>query len=504
MFLTWSSRFANGYAHFLSNESRSSTLRPVGRHHGRKGADMLDSVLLWIDKNQKRWLGDLKSWLAIPSVSAQPEHKADVRAAAEWALYALKTIGLEAKLIETPGHPCVLATTPQALAEPGAPHILLYGHFDVQPAEPLDLWTSPPFGAATVDGKIVARGACDDKGQVHAHLAALLAWREINQKLPCRVTVLLEGEEEVGSTNFMGVVRANAELLKTAETVIISDSAQFAPGVPAITYGLRGLVYFELTLTAANSDLHSGVYGGAVPNAAQILIDVLAKLHDGDNRITVPGFYDAVQDVTEIEKKQWATLPASDETLAKELGLSGPGALRGEKGYSSMARRWARPTLEINGLTSGYQGAGAKTVLPAIASAKFSCRLVPDQTPADIAKKVRAYVESLIPAGITVKLVEHGAGSPPAITPMHSRAAQAAAAAVEIGFGKAPVFVRDGGSIPVVTWLKDSLGLDTVMVGFGLPTDNIHAPNEKLDLENYFGGIKTAAALYDELGKMRK
>lgn len=467
---------------------------------------MLDTVLIWIGKNEKRWLHDLKGWLAIPSVSAQPEHKGDMLLAAEWAVERCKGLGMEARVIATPGHPCVLATTPEGMCPKGAPHVLLYGHYDVQPPEPLELWESEPFKAtvkATPNGDVLAaRGACDDKGQVHCHLAALQAWKEINQGFPCRVSILLEGEEEIGSPNLMGVVRAHADLLRTAKTLLISDSNQFSLGVPAITVGLRGLVYFQITVLAANTDLHSGMYGGAVANAANVLVEVLAKLHDGQGRVTIPGFYEDVLSVSVEEARMWEGLPFSEAAYLEKLGLR---ATFGEAGFSTLARQWARPTLDINGLTSGYQGVGAKTVLPCLASAKVSCRLVPNQQPAKIAAAFKSHVTKLLKeafgeaAVITVE--EIGAGSPPALTPTDSAAMRAASRAVETGFGKKPVFTREGGSIPVVNWFKETLGLDTIMVGFGLPDDKIHAPNEKLDLVNYFAGIRTAAALYEELGK---
>lgn len=465
---------------------------------------MLDAALLWADKNKKRFLGDLQQWLAIPSVSAQAAHKDDVRAAAEWAMFYLRTLGMQARLVDTPGHPCVLATTPDALCPKDAPHVLLYGHYDVQPPEPMDLWTSPPFAGEVRNNAIIARGACDDKGQVHCHMAALTCWKEINEGFPCRVTVLLEGEEEVGSPNLMGVVNAHKDLLASARTLIISDSAQFARGLPAITYGLRGLVYFQLRVKGANTDLHSGQYGGAVANPAHVLVDILGKLHDAQGRIAVPGFYDDVLPLTDEERAAWQKLPFSDDKMKAELGI---GDTFGEAGYSTLERKWGRPTLEINGLTSGYQGPGAKTVLPNEASAKVSCRLVPNQDPRDIAHKLETYLNTLAnPYGnaVTLEVQELGAGSPAGLTPMDSPAMQAAAEALEIGMGHRPVLIREGGSIPVVSWFKQALNLDTVMVGFGLPDDRIHAPNEKLELDCYYGGIKTAVALYDKLAERLK
>jgi len=456
---------------------------------------MLDAVLLWIKRNEKNSLADVKTWLAIPSVSTQPDHDQDTRAAAEWAVLNLRTIGLDTQLIETPRHPCVLATTPPALHPPGAPHVLLYGHYDVQPAEPLDQWVSPPFTPTVRDGKLFARGACDDKGQVHCHLAALLAWRQINGQLPCRLTVLLEGEEEIGSSNLMAVVQAHRDLLASARTLIISDVNQFAPGVPALVYGLRGLAGAELRLRGPNTDLHSGMYGGTVRNPANALATLIAGLHDKNGHITIPGFYDDVRPLTALELEQWAALPFSETDYARELGVP---ELWGEAGFSTLARKWARPTLDVNGLTSGYQGPGGKTVLPAVASAKITMRLVPDQNPQKILDLFAAHVQRLTPSGVTLEVERHGE-SPPALTPMDSPAMTAAAEALEIGFGKRPVFMREGGSIPVVSWFKDALGLDTVMVGFGLPDDHIHAPNEKLDLDCYCNGIRTAAALYERL-----
>ncbi|MEI7766952.1 MAG: dipeptidase [Phycisphaerae bacterium] len=459
---------------------------------------MLDTVLIWISRNHKRWQGDLEKWLSIPSVSAQEAHAGDVREAAEWAEDYLRNIGLKVEIIATPRHPVILATTPAELAEPGAPEVLLYGHYDVQPPEPLDLWQSPPFKPTVRDGKLYARGANDDKGQVHAHLAAMLAWREINQKLPVRMTVLLEGEEEIGSPNLMAVVQAHAAQLRACKTLIISDGNQFAKGVPSIIYGLRGLVYAELTVTTANTDLHSGQFGGAVANPANALARIIAQLHDEQNRVTVPGFYTDVRPLTDTERAAWRQLPFDEAKFAGDLGVP---AVTGEAGYSTLERLWGRPTLDVNGLTSGYQGPGAKTVLPCRASCKVSMRLVPDQAPAAIMAAFDAHVQSLAPAGTKVEVHWHGPGSPPALTAVTGPAIAAAQRAITTGYGIAPVLCREGGSIPVVTWFQQALGLEAVMIGFGLPDDRIHAPNEKIDLDGYFGGIRTAAALYEELGQ---
>lgn len=460
---------------------------------------MLDSVLLWIEKNRSLWLHDLKAWLAIPSVSAKPEHDADIQAAAQWAAYYLRGAGMDATLVKTARHPCVLATTPDGLCPPDAPHILFYGHYDVQPAEPLQLWTSPPFTATVRDGKLFARGASDDKGQAFCHLAALAAWKQIAYELPVRLSVLLEGEEEIGSPNLRAVIAENADRLASARTLIISDSSQFAPGVPAITTGLRGLVYYELTITGANTDLHSGIYGGAVANPANALSHILGQLHDARGRVTIPGFYDDVRLPEPELRAMWKSLPFDESSLVKELGVP---ELFGEAGFTTLERRWCRPTLDINGLTSGYQGSGAKTVLPATASAKLSMRLVPDQDAIAIAEAFEKHIRHLAPAGVTINL-ERLSASPAALTPANSPAIAAAVEACEEGMGKKPVFVREGGSIPVVTWFKEMLGIDSVLLGFGLPDDNLHAPNEKLDLDCFYAGIRTAAALYDRLGKMK-
>lgn len=462
---------------------------------------LLDTVLLWADKNRSRWLHDLKSFLSIPSISAQPEQAQYVMAAAEWASDYLRTLGMTVEIVSTAGHPCVVATTPEGLYPPGAPHILIYGHYDVQPPEPLELWTSPPFTPTVRGEELFARGASDDKGQVHCHLAALSAWKEINHGFPCRITLLLEGEEEIGSPNLMTVVNAQRELLKDAKVLLISDTNIFADGVPSITYGLRGLSGVEFALHGAKTDLHSGQYGGTIANPAHALCEMVAKLHDSAGRITVPGFYEGVLPLTDTERVMWKQLPHDDVRYAAELGVKG---LFGEAGFSTLERKWARPTLEVNGLTSGYQGAGGKTVLPNRASVKITCRLVPNQDPEKVGDALVAYLQSLVPPGVTFELMSRSTGSPPAITPIDSVAMAAASDAMEMAFGRKPVFQREGGSIPVIAWFKQALNIDTVLLGFGLPDDRIHAPNEKFDLRYYYGGIKCCAALYDLLAQRLK
>jgi acetylornithine deacetylase/succinyl-diaminopimelate desuccinylase-like protein len=458
---------------------------------------MLESVLVWIEKNKHSWLGDVKQWLSLPSISADPAHIADVAAAADWVLYYLRGAGLKSTLIPTAGHPCVLAITPDELCPAGAPHVLLYGHYDVQPPEPLEKWITPPFTPTVRERKIFARGASDDKGQVFCHLAALTAWKQIAQEIPVRLTVLLEGEEEIGSINLRQVIQTHADHLKSARTLIISDSSQFAPGIPAITCGLRGLVYYQVNMQGAKEDLHSGVYGGAVANPANALTQMLGRLHDASGRITIPDFYDDVVDPEPELRRQWAALPFNEQEFARSLGVE---ELFGETGFTTLERRGCRPTLDINGLTSGYQGPGAKTVLPCAASAKVSMRLVPNQNPQKIADAFENYLRQIKPPGVTLHL-ERLSASAAVLTPVNSPAITAAAEAIEIGLGKKPVFVREGGSIPVVTWFKELLGIDAVLLGFGLPDDNLHAPNEKFELDCFYGGIRTAAALYDRLGK---
>ena len=458
---------------------------------------MLDSVLIWADKNRGRWLEDLRQWLAIPSVSAQKSHDADVAAAAEWAMFNLRGIGLTAELISTAGHPCVYATTPVGLCPPHAPHILFYGHYDVQPAQMEDGWHTPPFTPTVKNGDLIARGSSDDKGQVHAHLAALLAWREIASELPVRLTVLLEGEEEIGSLNLRTVIEQRKDQLKSAQALVISDCTQFAPGVPALTCGLRGLIYYQIDVQGPKTDLHSGLFGGAVANPASALVEMLARLHDSQGRVSLPGFYDDVLDVEDTLRQQWRRLPFTEAQFARQAGIT---TAFGESGYTTLERQWIRPALDINGLSSGYQGPGAKTVLPGTASAKLSMRLVPSQNPQKIAAAFETFIQQITPPGVTVHLTAMGA-SPAALTPTDSPAMQAAAEALKIGFGQDPVYVRDGGSIPVVGWFKQLLNLDAVMLGFGLPDDHIHGPDEKLNLECYYAGIRTAAALYDNLGK---
>ena len=465
---------------------------------------MLDRVLAAIDLRKQASLDGLKEFLRIPSVSTKPEHAADLKRCAAWLADQLRECKLTPTVhptgtAEHPGHPIVVARNAHV---PGRPTVLMYGHYDVQPPEPLELWTSPAFEPtvrADENGydAVYARGAVDDKGQVWCHVEALRAWAA-EGGVPVNLTLLIEGEEEIGSDHLETFVRANPELLK-ADVAVISDTDQFARGVPAITYGLRGLAYLELFVTGPDHDLHSGMYGGSVPNPANVLCQLVASLHDADGRVNIPGFYDKVIPLSAEEGAAWAELPTDEATLARAVGIPFG---NGEPGYSTLERRWARPTLDVNGITTGYQGPGAKTVIPSKASAKISMRLVPGQDAAEIPKLFEAAVRARAPKNVTIEVVDHGS-SPAALTPHDSPAVALANEAVEIGFGKKPTLMRGGGSIPVVGLLKRVLGIDTLLIGFGLPDDRVHSPNEKFDLDALHKGTRTAAALYAELATLK-
>jgi acetylornithine deacetylase/succinyl-diaminopimelate desuccinylase-like protein len=455
---------------------------------------MLERVLQSVDAHRAQTVAGLKEFLRIPSVSAKPEHKADVQRCAQWLAEQLRGMGLWARVEPTGGHPLVLAGNER---KPGRPTVLFYGHYDVQPPEPLEQWTSAAFEPAEREGAIYARGAADDKGQVWAHVQAIRAWQE-QGGLPVNLVMLIEGEEEIGSDNLEAYLRAHQKEL-AADVAVISDTSQFARGLPAITYGLRGLVYMEVFITGPAYDLHSGVFGGSVPNPANVLVELLATLHTPDGRVNIPGFYDEVQELSPAERAATAKLPFDDQQCLRELGLAG---LAGEPGYTTLERRWARPTCDINGLTSGYQGPGAKTIIPAKASAKVSMRLVPHQDPRKIEAAFEQAMRERCPKSVKIEFGRHGA-SPGVLVPFDSPAVRLAASAIRTGFGVDPVFMREGGSIPVVGQIKSILGADTLLVGFGLPDDRVHSPNEKFDLEALHQGTRTAAALYEELTRLR-
>ena len=456
----------------------------------------MDNVIDYINVNRDRHLEELKALLAIPSISALPAHAPDVKRCADWCVEEMRRIGLQnVRLIETPGYPVVYGDW---LGTPGAPTILFYGHYDVQPVDPLELWDSPPFEATVRDGEIYARGSADDKGQVFMHFKAVEAHLKRNGRLPVNIKFILEGEEEVGSVHLDAFVRGHKDDL-SADVVVISDSPMFARGIPSICYGLRGLVYYQIDLRGSNTDLHSGSFGGAVANPAFVLAQVLTQMKDRGGHIKIPGFYDDVVALKDEERQAWASLPFNEKEFRKTFGVA---KLAGETGYTTLERTWARPTFEVNGLLSGFTGEGAKTVLPAVAMSKVSMRLVPNQDPHKIADLFEAYVKKITPKTVELKITRMHGGKP-WMTSYDNPFVQAAARAIERGFGKKPVFTREGGSIPVVSTFQEELGLPSVLFGVGLPDENAHAPNEKLDVGNFYGGIIASAMLYDEISRTR-
>ena len=454
----------------------------------------MNSVIDFINTNRDKYVEELKAYLAIPSISALPQHAADVKRCAAWTADEMRRIGMQnVRLIDTPGFPVVYGDW---LGAEGAPTILFYGHYDVQPVDPLELWESPPFEATVRDGEIYARGSADDKGQVFMHFKAIEAHLKQNGKLPVNIRIILEGEEEVGSANLDNFIKAHKDEL-SADVVVISDSPMFDRGIPSICYGLRGLVYFQIDVRGTKSDLHSGSFGGAVANPAYVLAGILAQMKDRGGRIKIPGFYDDVVELRAEEREQWKRLPFNEKRYAKELGAP---RLFGESGYTTLERVWARPTFEVNGLLSGFTGEGAKTVIPAVAMAKVSMRLVPNQDPDKIAGLFEDYVKKVSPKTVEVKVTRMHGGKP-WMTDFDNKFVQAAGRAIQKGFGKEPVFNREGGSIPVVATFSEILGLPSVLFGIGLPDENAHAPNEKLDLGNFHGGIIASAFLYDEIAR---
>ena len=444
-------------------------------------------------REERRISAELDEFLRIPSVSARSEHDADTGRCAEWLATQLRKCGFEAGVHPTAGHPIVLAEWRKAGKD--APTVLVYGHYDVQPVEPLELWTSPPFEPTVRDGKLFARGAVDDKGQLYIHVKAAEALLRERGALPVNLIVLAEGEEEVGSENLSEFVERNANLL-ACDAVVISDSAMFAPGQPSILSSLRGIAYFQVDVQGPAQDLHSGSYGGAVVNPAMALARMLATMHDADGHVVIGGFYDRVRDWGEKARGDIRALPFKDEHFRAEAGSP---ALGGEKGFSTLERIWMRPTCEVNGLLSGYTGEGAKTVLPSRAMAKVSCRLVPDQDPVEISKLFEAHLERVKPAGVTVK-VTYIHGGKPWKAELNGPLYDAARNALRAAFGRDPVIVGEGGSIPVVGDFARILGAPVLLLGFGLPGENAHAPDEWISLENFAKGLRAVATLYEQLG----
>ncbi|WP_139924674.1 dipeptidase [Hymenobacter sp. DG01] len=442
----------------------------------------------YLEQNQERFLSELIDWLRIPSVSADPKFHGDVLRAAEYLKTRFEEVGLQnVELCPTAGNPIVYG---EKIIDPALPTVLVYGHYDVQPADPYELWDSGPFEPVIKDGKIYARGACDDKGQVYMHVKAL---ELMNQEggVPCNVKVMIEGEEEIGSNNLAIFVRNNREKLK-ADVILISDTGILSNDQPSIEVGLRGLSYHEVEVTGPNRDLHSGLYGGAVANPINVLCKMIASLHDENNHITIPGFYDKVAVLSEDERAELNRVPHSDEEFKQSIGLP---ATYGEEGYTTVERIGIRPTLDVNGIWGGYTGEGAKTVIASKAYAKISMRLVPHQTSEEITEIFQKHFESIAPAGVTVVVKPHHGGEP-VVTPTDSVAYQAAADAMETTFGKRPIPTRGGGSIPIVAMFKTELGLDSVLLGFGLDSDAIHSPNEHYGVFNFLKGIETIPHFY--------
>jgi acetylornithine deacetylase/succinyl-diaminopimelate desuccinylase-like protein len=463
----------------------------------KNGRIFMNDLKQYLDQHQDSFQQDLLELLRIPSISADRHYREDVHRAAGWVLEQFQRLGVSCELMETEGHPMVYAETPPV---PGAPTVLVYGHYDVQPVDPLDEWVTPPFEPDIRDGNVHARGATDDKGQMLTHIKSLQAWMESGQSLPIQLKYLIEGEEEVGSESLSKYLASPEAIEKLASDVlVISDSSQFAPGQPAITYGLKGLAYFELRLRGPSQDLHSGSFGGAVSNPANALARILASIIDKEGRVQIPGFYDDVIPLAEEERRQFDALPFDEARFRRQIGVE---ELAGEIGYSTLERRWARPTYDINGMWSGYQGEGSKTVLPARAGAKFSFRLVPNQDPIQVARALRKHIEQVCPPGIRWELLEtHGGNG--YLTPHSSPYLQAASRAIEQGFGTSPVLIREGGSIPIVTEFHQRLGVDALLLGWGLDDDNTHSPNEKFCLADFQRGIRASAYLWHELGKLK-
>ncbi len=462
----------------------------------QKMAENLAEIDDYLESNKDAFEADLCELLRIPSVSADSNFAGDVRRAADWVVSQFESLGFSTELIETKGHPIVYAESPRV---EGAPTALVYGHYDVQPPDPLDEWISPPFEPTVRDGNLYARGATDDKGQMLTHIKSAEAWIKTVGSLPVNVKYVIEGEEEVGSECLEKFLETDADRL-ACDCVVISDTCQFGPGQPAITYGLRGIAYYELRLSGPSQDLHSGSFGGAITNPANVLSRILADIIDEDGRIQIPGFYDTVTPLTTREREGYQAMSFDEESFFAQVGVEGA---TGESGFSTLERKWARPTYDINGIWSGYQGEGAKTVLPARAGAKFSFRLVPDQTPEQITAALQTFIEERLPPGIKMELQDfHGA--PGVMVSLDSPYVEAAASAIEHGFGRAPLYIREGGSIPIVLSFSEKLGADTLLLGWGLSDDNTHSPNEKFCLADFHRGTKSSARLWAELAKIKK
>ncbi|WP_460977515.1 dipeptidase [Spirosoma knui] len=450
----------------------------------------------YLESNKQRFLDELLDLLRIPSVSADSKFKDDVRRAAEFVKDKLAAAGLDkAQLFETPGHPVVYA---EKIVDPAKPTVLVYGHYDVQPADPYELWNSPPFEPTIRDERIYARGACDDKGQFYMHIKAIEAM-VATDGLPCNVKVMIEGEEEVGSDHLGTFVAEHRDMLK-ADVILVSDTSIISNETPSLETGLRGLSYVEVEVTGPNRDLHSGVYGGGVANPINALCEMIASLHDETGKITIPGFYDNVVELSEGERAELAKAPFDLDEYKRELGIND---VKGEAGYSTNERTSIRPTLDVNGIWGGYTGEGAKTVLPSKASAKISMRLVPNQTPDEITELFTRHFTSIAPASVTVKVTPHHGGMP-YVTPVDSVEFEAASKAFEEAWGKKPIPTRGGGSIPIMALFEKELGLKSILMGFGLDTDALHSPNESYGLFNFYKGIETIPYFYKHYAALKQ
>ena len=458
----------------------------------------MDNILRYLEEHRERFIEELREYVSIPSVSAQSRHRRDMARASEWVADHCRRIGLEVTLHETPGNPVVVATTRRD-GRRGPPHYLIYGHYDVQPPEPLELWRTPPFEPVVRGDDLCGRGASDNKGQHFAHLKAVEAYLATGTEPPCEITFLLEGEEEVGSEHLPRFLDEKRDML-TGEGVVISDTGMPGPDHPALTYSLRGVAACEVHLTGPNRDLHSGIFGGAVDNPAMVLCQMLGALRAPDGSVAVPGFHDGIEPLEESERRALSRLPESAEALRRDLEV---GALFGEEGYTFIEQRGARPTLEINGLTSGYQGEGSKTIIPSRASAKLTCRLVPHQDPARVLDALRRRLESLRPPSVRLEFVPGHVGDAYRTDPAGPRV-RAALEALRRAFGREPVCLRDGGSIPIVNDFKRVLGMDTLLLGLGLPDDNTHSPNEKFSLHAFRCGMAMSAWLWQELAALQE
>jgi acetylornithine deacetylase/succinyl-diaminopimelate desuccinylase-like protein len=453
-----------------------------------------EKILGYLDSHRDEHVDQLVEFLKIPSISSQSDHDQDTRRAASFVADELKELGLAVEIIDLGGHPLIYAETE---IRPDRKTLLFYGHYDVQPVDPLDLWDTPPFEPRIENGIIYARGACDDKGQVYTHIKAVEAYIRQGIELPVNVKFIIEGEEEAGGESIYRYTEQNAEKM-ACDAIIVSDTALYNETTPGICYSLKGLAYMEIQVTGPAMDLHSGSYGGTVQNPGNALAEIVAKLKDEEGRCLVPGFYDDVLELDQEERDGFAELGYTDEILCKETGAS---AAFGEKGFTTLERMWARPTCDVNGLLSGYGGEGAKTIIPGGAMAKVSMRLVPNQEPEKIAKAFTDYVLSIAPAGVKVEVIDHH-GANPVLVPRKSDMMKAGMSALEQGFGAKPVFIREGGSIPIVGTFQKCLKTPVLLLGYGLSTDNIHSPNEKFHLDNFWRGARTSAILMEEAAKL--